>query len=195
MLLDCFKGVNWLIYMPFLSSVIAFDMSLQSDRGHSYVRHDSSTCVTRLIHTCELTHSYVLYDPIICATWLFHMCDMAHSHVWHDFVCVTRLIHMCDMTHPYVWHDSFNGVTGLIHMCDMTHSHVWHGKGIEIPFFGDSLSHDLIVWFRHAEHHWAFKSCLHVMQHIWVSCHTCFDVNVSWPNAQILAFRIRLGLN
>jgi len=50
-------------------------------------------------------HLLVWHDSSICVTWLIHMCDMTL------FICVTWLIHMCDMTYSYVWHDSFMCVT------------------------------------------------------------------------------------
>jgi len=51
----------------------------------------------------------VWHDSFTCVTWLIHMCDMTHSHVWHDsFTCVTWLIHMCDMTNSHVWLDEFS---------------------------------------------------------------------------------------
>ena len=32
------------------------------------------------------------HDSFTCVTWLIHMCDMTHSHVWHDsFICVQWL--------------------------------------------------------------------------------------------------------
>jgi len=50
----------------------------------------------------------VWHDSSICVTRLIHMCDTTHPYVWHDSsICVTRLIHLCDTTHPYVWHASF----------------------------------------------------------------------------------------
>ena len=76
--------------------------------------HDSFTCVTWLIHVCDMTHSYVWHDSFTRVTWRIHMRDMTHLYVWHG-------IHMCDMTHTYlqyVWHDSY--------MCDMTHSYGMH---------------------------------------------------------------------
>ena len=106
--------------------------------SHSHVWHDSFTCVTWLIHMCDVTHSYVWHDSFICATWLVHMCDMTHSYVWHDsFICVTWLVHICDATPSYVWRnsfiwetDSFICVTWLLHMCDVTRSYVWHDSFI-----------------------------------------------------------------
>jgi len=114
---------------------------------YRYVWHDSFTCVTWLIHMCDMTHSYVWQDSLICMTWLIHMCDTTHSYVWHDsFICLTRLTHMYDMTHPYVWHDSFICVTRLIHMCDMTHSYVWHDSLIRVKW----LIH--MPYVRHESH-------------------------------------------
>jgi len=103
------------------------------------VWHDSSICVTWLIHMFDvMTHSDVAqlirdvwHDTFICVTWLICMCDtMTHSDVaqlirdvWHDsFKCVTWLV-------DNVWHDdSFRCgtiysrcVAWLLHMCDMTH--------------------------------------------------------------------------
>ena len=97
------------------------------DMTHSHVWHDSFTYVTWLIHTCDVTHPRVWHDSFTCVAWLIHMRDVTHSHVWRDpFTCVTWLIHMCDMTHSHVWHYSFTCVTWLNHLCDMTHSCVCH---------------------------------------------------------------------
>ena len=102
--------------------------------------HESTTCMTRLIHLCDNTHSYVCHDPhvwhdsLIYVTWRTHKCDVTHhicdmtdSYVWQDsFICVTWLVRMRDMTHSYVWHDSFICVTWLVRMFDMTHLYEWH---------------------------------------------------------------------
>ena len=88
---------------------------------HPCVWHDSSMCVTWLIHVCDMTHPCVWHDSSMCVTWLIHVCDMTHPCVWHDSsMCATWLIHACDMTHPCVRHDSSMRVTWLIHVCDMT---------------------------------------------------------------------------
>jgi len=106
-------------------------------------------CVTRLIHTCNMTQSYVRHDlymyvynldaytyhpawqdSFIRATWLIHMRDMTYmcvqhkSQCLHPPPCVTRLIHTCDVTHSCVWHDPFTCVTWSI--CDTTYLYVWH---------------------------------------------------------------------
>ena len=49
----------------------------------------------------DMTHSYVRRDSCTLVTWLIHMCDMTHSYVWHDlFICVQWLTHTCNMTWP-----------------------------------------------------------------------------------------------
>jgi len=116
--------------------------------SHVTLRNDESrhTCMTWLIHVCDMTHSCVWHDTHECvmllmklcvpwltclATWYSncrttHVCDIHHSFVRHDSMQVTWFIHVCDMTHSCVWHDSFMCVTWLIHVCDMTHSCAWH---------------------------------------------------------------------
>jgi len=79
-------------------------------------------CVTRLIHTCDITHLYKLigvratcvlvwHESLICVTWLNYMRD--RNHAW----CVTWCIHTCDLTHLHVWRGAFIRVTWLIYMC------------------------------------------------------------------------------
>jgi len=105
------------------NSFIWFDDLIVSFETHSHVRHDSSTCLTWLIYTCD-----------ICT------CEMTHTYVWHDslYVCRDSFIWLDNLIfnfeiYSYVWHDAFTGVTWLIHtrkktdacMCDMTHAYVW----------------------------------------------------------------------
>ena len=54
-----------------------------------------------------------------CVTWLIHMCDMTQSYVRHDSItCKVWLIQVCAMTHPYVaW---------LIYVCAGVYLYVWH---------------------------------------------------------------------
>jgi len=54
------------------------------DMTYSCVGHDSSTCVTWLIHMCAMTHVSI---------------GMTHSYVWRD--------HMCDMKRSRVSRDPF----------------------------------------------------------------------------------------
>ena len=78
----------------------------------------TSLCVSGLIHmwydvftwhvTFEKVYLIDAYDS--CVTWIIHVCDLTHSFVWHDlFICVTWLIHVYDMTHSYVWHGDVGG--------------------------------------------------------------------------------------
>jgi len=117
------------------------------------VWRDSFTCVTWLIHVCDVTHSYVWHDafmshdvgcPVVailrCVTWLIHVCGMTHSCVWHDsFICVTWPIHeswcelpcvdhseVCGMIYSRVCHDSLTCVTWHVDMWDITCACVLH---------------------------------------------------------------------
>jgi len=120
------------------------------DMTHPYVWHDSSICVTWLIHVWHdssicvawLTHEYAWHDTIIrdmtprvkrltnphvdsfsiCVTWLIHMCDMTHSSMTWLPVWNDSLIHMW-IPSPYVWHDSSICVTWL--------THPWHDSPCE----------------------------------------------------------------
>ena len=95
--------------------------------GHWCVWQDPSTCVTWLIHVCDVTYSYVWHDLYRPHSFACMTC------VWQTFMCATLLIHMydvCDKTHPHV--------CGIIPtMSDMTHKnlihlHVWcntNGRG------------------------------------------------------------------
>jgi len=125
----------WLIHMCDMTHFF-FKMC---DMPHSYVWHDSFTCVTWLICMWDVTHSCVFPAWVHTAPNTRHKCmdfhiHTSHIHVWHyTFICVTWTIHMydtknscmCGMTRSYVWHDSFICVTWLVRMCDMTHSYVW----------------------------------------------------------------------
>ena len=98
-------------------------MSSQMWRAPHYHTPHSCVCVTH----SRVTPIAWSWLNLTCVTWLIHMCDMTHSYVWHDsFIFVTWLIHICDMTHLYVWPDSFIRVTWLIHTCDMTYSYLRH---------------------------------------------------------------------
>ena len=128
-----------------LSHVTHFCATLQVTRSRhiSNVWRDSFPWATRRIPTCTMTHSYVWHDSFTCvtrlearllerayasfiyATWLIYMCGMTHLYVWHDsFICVTWLTYMCDMTRLYVWHDS--------HICALWL--VWHDSFLYAPW-------------------------------------------------------------
>jgi len=94
-----------------------------------------------------------------CVTWLIHICDMMFSDVWHDScIWVKWLVHMGAMTHSYdflpalgslqgafVSHDSFIYVTWRIHMCDMTHSWAWHDALVRMIWLIDIG--DVSYWY------------------------------------------------
>ena len=49
---------------------------------------------------------YVSHDSSICVTWLLHLCDMTLPYVWHILAPTRHVCHDSSMT-PYVWYDSF----------------------------------------------------------------------------------------
>ena len=113
---------------------------------HSYVWHDSFTCVIWLIHMCAMTHSYVCHDSFTCVPWLIHMCIV-------DYSCDrqgprTRLCYMCAMTHSCVHRDLL-----------MWMSHVAYNKG-EFVRLGDHMSESrhtyewvmAQIWMSHGTH-------------------------------------------
>jgi len=63
--------------------------------------------------------AHMWHNSFTCVTWLIHTCDMTHSHMWHDsFTHVTWLVRTCDITHSHRWHDSFTHMTWLIRICE-----------------------------------------------------------------------------
>jgi len=122
------------------------------DMTHSYVRHDSLTCVTWLIHMSASYHINICENICFCflslnrlmtrqsvsvhRIWvlcdMIHMCDMTHWYFWHDlftrdsYVWVTCRIYVSHLTHICEWHDSHMWVVWLIHVRDMTHIREWH---------------------------------------------------------------------
>jgi len=97
--------------------------------AHACLWHDSSVCVTWLIHVRVMTHSSVWRASCMHVSRLIHVYDTSHSFLWRDS------FHVCVMTHPYAWLDSYMYVTQRIYMCDvpcpthpcdMIHQRVWH---------------------------------------------------------------------
>ena len=63
------------------------------DMTHSYVYHDSVI----VWNDSFILQHHVWHDSFTCVTWLIHMCDMTHPYVWHDsFIRLIWLIHTCD---------------------------------------------------------------------------------------------------
>jgi len=151
------------------SAVFVAWNSVTSDMTHSYMWHDASICVTRLICSCDMTPLFVKWliqphqqrEMLSQVTWLTHMCDMTHLYVWHDIL-------RCERTHLYetwlIWprqqHELLSPVTWLTYMCDMTHSHVWHDS---LTFVTDSLTY--VTWLTHI--------CDMTHSHVWHDSLTC----------------------
>ena len=93
---------------------------------HMHTDHDSFTCVTWLIHMCDVTHSHVWRDSFTCVTWLIHMCQiiswMSHTWVCHSFACVTHSFMCHSWATPSFWRDSFTCVTHVSLISWMSHT-------------------------------------------------------------------------
>jgi len=67
------------------------------------------------------------YLHVTCVTWLVHVCDMAHScvrtvsFVWHT-------LHSGGEVSLCVLHDSCMRTKRLVYSCDLTHSYTWSGS-------------------------------------------------------------------
>jgi len=116
-------------------------------------RHNTYTYMSWLIHAldawishaCAMTHSYVCHDSCTCVPWLTHICAVTHS-------CVLCRIHICNKTHSFVSHHSqkcvrvpwltpicavtHSCVLYRIQMCNKTHSFVSHHslKCVRVPW-------------------------------------------------------------
>jgi len=132
------------------------------DMTHSYVRHKSYRCVSRLIHTCDMTHSfmsqghttYSIGHSCTRLTWLIHTCDMTHSYVRHDScVCAIWHIHMCDMTHSFMSQGASDLLDrALLHMRNVTHSFMspWHlTSSAEVQTQTPTLTQQGVTWLTH----------------------------------------------
>jgi len=129
----------------------------KSAMTHSYVCHDSFTCVPWLIHMSAMTpsyvcmtHSYIQRHSAAAPAVSASHCAMMHSYIWHDlFTRVTRpYCHDSSYlwtTHLYACQDScsqclphphflLRAVPLLIHTCTMTHSHVYHDSFVPVPW-------------------------------------------------------------
>ena len=101
---------------------------------HLHVWHESFTCVTWHIYTCDMNNSRVWQDWFTRATWLIYKCEnhftcnTTHLHVWHDLFHVSDDSFSCHV--PRHMRMSHQNTTWLIRMCDMTHSYLWHDSFI-----------------------------------------------------------------
>ena len=141
---------------------------------HSYVRHDSFTCATWLIHMCDVTPSRVWHDPLTLSLAETGAPSLAYGSSMHGvcvistcvtcftFTCATWLMQICDMTHWQVWRYSFTCVTWLIHSLthSLTHS-IWHLQRQALILWHIDHQCTVCVTFRH-------EPCIHG----WVMSHT-----------------------
>ena len=133
---------------------------------HTRVWHDSFTCVTWLIHTCDLTHSHMWYDSFTRVTRLIKACRHASrdsleqarvprngrykTNLHDSYMCVTWLIHVWDVTH--ICPD------GVVYMhtpqSDMTHSHVRHDSYMCVTWLitHTCVWHDSYMWVTRLKH-------------------------------------------
>ena len=104
-----------------------------------------------------------------CVTWLIHMCDMTHSYVWHDSF-------ICDMTHSYVtWLIHILIHTRAVAHSHRTCSlHVWTSYMYEVAYIYlyvcrsctyISITQLRIYIFIHIDHFTCMKKL-----HVWRSC-------------------------
>jgi len=133
--------VAWLIHM--------------CDMTHPYVWHDSSRCVTWLIH--------------ICLTWLIHMCERTHLCVSHgSFIFVTWLIHTCGLQLASVLiNESCNTYEWVMTHVGERVSHVRSGRVTHVNESCNTcewvMSH---IWMSHVTHDWAHRTHEWVMSHM-----------------------------
>ena len=111
----------------------------------------SPTCVTWLIHMCDMTHSYVWHDSFIRVIWLVHMWRDSIHTCRDSFICargtpVVGVIHMSTLHRLkffFFWVSSVR-VTCLIPMwCDSIH--VWRDSFIGARSLGFRV-HTIHVW-------------------------------------------------
>ena len=120
--------------------------------SHSHVRHDSFTCVTWLIHMCDMTHSHVWHDSFTCVTWL-----MLWSTDSKDNCLKNRLL--IEAVRPEV--SGLHTMSHVTHVDESCHTCEW------------VMSH---MWMSHVTHdNESCHTCEWVMSltHVDESCHTC----------------------
>jgi len=91
------------------------------DMTRSHLWHDSFTCVTWLVHMCDMTRMYVVRTSgLVCMWHDIRICDMTRSHVRHVNVSRSHVFTRSHVCHVNVcgWH------VRLVHLSDVTHSHV-----------------------------------------------------------------------
>jgi len=123
--------VTWCIHIYVPWHIDMCDVTCETcDMTHSYDRGrcDTSCRPQQTGHICDITHSYVYHDSFTCVTWrvwrvTWHVLTTEKSAAriasksiqvvdvtWLSFIYVPWLIHICAMTHSNVCHDSFKCV-------------------------------------------------------------------------------------
>jgi len=128
MIVSCVTRLIHMRYATWSYAPVFTHIHTHIDKEKTHILHicddDSFTCVTWLIHMCDMAISYVRHDSFMCVKWHIRMCLCSHTttralikkrHTF--FMHVTWLIHVCDTTISCVWHDSF--------MCITWHSCMW----------------------------------------------------------------------
>jgi len=157
--------------------------------------YDLFTCVTRLIHMCDMTYSQMWHDLFICVTWLIHMCDITHveSCRWPNkvFICVTccirtwhdTLIHIRHAPLIQTRHDSYMWLNkyASIAMCafDMMHSYAWHNSCIYVTVCDMThlyVCHNACICVTVCEVPGRMHMCVITHAHVWHDACTCVTV-------------------
>jgi len=85
--------------------------------------HDSYTCVTWLIHICDMTHSHMWHDSSTSVAWRIHLCDMTQTTV---YTCAAWRIYLCDtILSRHVWMSHVIYVDESCQICEWVMSRMW----------------------------------------------------------------------
>jgi len=181
---DSFTCVTWLVFTWGICDVTVVCVWRDECMCMTWLIHVecmSEWAVTS--HRCAMTRSrvrHVWHDSFVrstCLTWLIHMCDMTNSYLKRtSFTCVTWLIHACDMTHSYAWQDLFTCWKWLIPIGRMPDSYARYLWNHSIYLIGrlhpSPLPDPLICVSRDSIHVWLFHltGWLHPLDRLTCSC-------------------------
>ena len=101
-LLHCYvnaQNYEWVcdIYMGLLhiqSNLRALLQSIELLKAIQHTYYRKSHLIAGQVRLRDIAHSHVCHDSFTCVTWLIHMCDMTQSLVWLDPLYVTGLVCM-----------------------------------------------------------------------------------------------------
>jgi len=99
------------------------------DHGRA-MRHVSHMWLSHYTHTgqCHMWMSHDTHtghDSFTCVTWLIHICDMTHSHVWHDSGTLDHGRAMSHVTHMWMSHVTHMWMSHVTHMWMSHVTHMW----------------------------------------------------------------------